>query len=203
MKPIGDVATETVARMDTQSLPTKSGSEWRRKMLAMRTRQPPPPIMRRVADIDIPRSAWSAWKEDGKDRLLRRALTPDERDELQRRKQELEPWVCGYDETERSKVAMALTTMFGGFTSMRGSDAEDAATKITSELDFLQEFPAWAITDACLHIRKYGVWRKGAYDMQWPPSDPELRAAVREEVKRRYGDQYENVSRLLTAEVEA
>jgi hypothetical protein len=135
------------------------------------------------------------------DRKLRRALTAEERGSLEARQAALEPWVVGYHESEVDEVALALTDMFGGFPSMR-QNGEEAAARTDSIRRILTSFPEWAITKVCTSIQTNGVWRDGKFDRQWAPSDSEIVAAVRAEV-RLYADQHRSAVALLSAEVEA
>jgi len=129
-------------------------------------------------------------------------LTPEERAALERRRDELAPWVAGYEgERERDCVALAVADMFGSFRSARHVN-EDAVGVIDSACRLLRDFPLWAIRKACDSIQQNGVWRNGAFDRQWPPSDPELIAEVRDKL-RLYGDQYRSAVELLAAEVES
>jgi hypothetical protein len=160
-----------------------------------------PPILDRRTDVDIPLAAWSAWREDGKPRALRRALSDGERRELERRRGELEPAVAGYSERDGDRVALALTDMFGGFPSMRQRDDSAVVARIDGVRRILMEFPAWAIEKACAAVQTNGVWRDGKFDRQWPPSDSEIIAEVREKL-RLYGDQHQRAVALLSATVE-
>jgi hypothetical protein len=151
-------------------------------------------------DVEIPRSAWSAWHEAGKLRELRRPLTDGERQALTARRAELAPWVSGYHDSELDEVALALTYMFASFRSMRQTGPETVA-QVDSSRRILAEFPCWAIEKACRSIQANGVWRDGAFDRQWPPSDAEIVATVRQET-RLYGDTHRTMIALLEATVE-
>jgi hypothetical protein len=175
-------------------------------MLEVRSSRPMPAILSKAVDVELPRALWSAWKpscDEGSDafnRSIRRPLTDDERVALISRRDELEPWVCGYHESERDTVAIALLDMFGSFPSMRQTSIE-AASRVDSASRLLRDFPAWAIKRACQKTQTNGTWRGGVFDRQWPPSDPELIAAVRDEV-RLYADQHRSAVALLAAPVE-
>jgi hypothetical protein len=143
---------------------------------------------------------WSTWTEAGKSRQLRRPLLDAERNMLEARKAELEPWVAPFDRSADTKVALALSDMFGGFTSMRQS-GEEAAARLDAAMRVLSDFPAWAIEKACRSIQANGVWRDGKFERQWPPSDAEIIKEVRDQV-RLYMDVYRSAVSLLTAEVE-
>ena len=152
-------------------------------------------------DCSIPRSAWSSWKEAGKPRQLRRPLAPKERGALERRQRELAPAVEPYRDSERDRVALALLDMYGGYPSMGSRGDPSAAGRVDSAARVLAEFPAWAIEKACQKIHMNGVWRDGAFDRKWPPSDSELVEAVRTEA-RIYTDTYRSVVALLAATVD-
>jgi hypothetical protein len=156
-----------------------------------------PKILSRAVDVEIPLTAWSAWKPTDGPRLLRRPLTPTERQALQSRRAELEPWMAGYHPSEADEVALALLDMFGSFPSMRGK-AGEAAARGDAAMRLLREQPAWAIVKACREIQAKGVFREDRYERQWPPSDPELMEAVRHEL-RLYEVQYRSAIALLEA----
>jgi hypothetical protein len=166
-------------------------------MLALRQQSQMPKILSRLADVEIPRSAWSAWKPADGQRGLRRPLTTDERQALESRRSELEPWVTGYHPSEGDDIALALLDMFGSFPSMRQS-AGEAAARVDAARRLLVPYPAWAIVKACQAIQGYGVFRDGSFDRQWPPSDAELIDSVRQELKI-YKSQYQSAIALLEA----
>jgi hypothetical protein len=159
-----------------------------------------PRIYIQSTDVDLPRSAWSAWRPDVGARCLRRALTPAERKSLTTRMNELAPVVAPFGRAEAPHVALALTDMYGGYTSMRQA-GDEAEARVESLLRSLAPYPAWAIQKACRDIQINGVWRDGKFDTRWPPNDAEITAAVRKEA-----DLYANVHRsavaLLSADVE-
>lgn len=159
------------------------------------------PAVRDVrADIEIPIAVWDSWIPAAGPRQIRRPLTEEERGVVERRRDELAPAVAPYhQERDLDQVALAVTDMFGGYTSMRQSD-DEAVAKLDSVRRVLAPFPAWAIEKACNAIQTNGVWRDGKFDRQWPPNDSEIVAAVREHL-RLYGDQHQNAVALLSAEV--
>jgi hypothetical protein len=148
----------------------------------------------------------SAWREVGKPRCLRRALSDDERVVLESRRAELEPWMAGFHKSEMDRVVVAVSDMFSAFPSMASKSEREMAAKLDALLRALAAFPVWAIEKACANIRSNGVIRmdgdRYTVDRHWPPSDPELVEAVRQE-RRLYGDQYDRVVEVLQAEVEA
>lgn len=160
-----------------------------------------PPVANRRTDVEIPNRLWAPWIPSDGPRMLRRPLTEDERTELEARKTELEPVARPHGERDVNRVALALTDMFGGFPSMRQRDDAAVMARIDGARRILAEFPAWAIEKACGYIQTNGVWRDGAFDRQWPPSDAEIVAEVREKF-RLYSDQYRSAVALLAASVE-
>lgn len=159
-----------------------------------------PPVINRLTDIEIPRSAWSSWIPSEGKRQLRRPLSIHERDELERRRAELAIALEPFHPQEKDHIALALSDMFGGFTSMRQGD-EDAAARLDSVIRLLSEFPAWAISKACRDIQMNGVYRDKRFDKRWPPNDAEIVDEVRRAL-RLYGDQHRIVGDLLEATVE-
>jgi hypothetical protein len=165
-----------------------------------------PPVVNTEADLIIPKSAWSTWKETGKPRKLRRGLTKDERDALVRRRNELQPWVVGFHESERDAVAFALSEMlmmFPGYSMQRGD--EGAVAHVDLLMGKVADSPAWAIIKACEKIGTHGYTKTtgiGEYhtERHWPPSGPELFIVV-EECTKMYRDQFDSATRLLEAEV--
>jgi len=115
---------------------------------------------------------------------------------------ELAPAVQPFGNRDVNRVALALTDMFGGFPSMRQRDDAAVLARIDGARHVLSEFPAWAIEKACSYIQANGVWRDGAFDRQWPPSDAEIVQEVRQKL-RLYSDQYQSAVNLLAATVEA
>lgn len=118
---------------------------------------------------------------------------------------ELEPWVAGYHDSEKDRVMLALADMYSAFPAMGNKSTHEAAAKLDAVLRALAPYPAWAIQKACERISTKGFTRsegdKYITERHWPPSDPELIEAVRQE-RAHYGDQYDRVVELLTAEIE-
>jgi hypothetical protein len=160
-----------------------------------------PRITDRIADLEIPRNAWSNWIPDFGERMLRRALRQDERAALEHRRDELAPAVVPYQDRDTDRVALALAEMFGSIPSMRHTGDEMVA-RVDGARRVLRPFPAWAIEKACATIQAKGVFRDGRYEKQWPPSDAEIADVVRDEL-RLYGDAYGSAVALLAAKVEA
>jgi hypothetical protein len=160
-----------------------------------------PHVMNHRTDVEIPRKVLSGWIETGKPRQIRRELAPDERNALELRRDELAPAVQPYGDRDVNRVALALTDMFGGFPSMRARNDEAVMARIDGARRVLAEFPAWAIENACAYIQANGVWRDGAFDRQWPPSDAEIIQETRQKF-RLYADQHRSAVALLSATVE-
>src|SRR4051794_10423611 len=94
---------------------------------------PLPKISNQLTDIEIPRSAWSTWRETGKPRQLCRPLTLDEVRALEARRDELAPFVepfAGAAETDR--VSLALARLFGSFSQMRQTGDEAVAVVVAT-----------------------------------------------------------------------
>ena len=165
-----------------------------------------PPVRDQYADVEIPRAVWSAWKEDGKPRYLRRVLKSDERDALQRRANELKAWVGGFHKTEMDMVALAITRMFNAFPAYAMKSGPGVVAQVKAVMEALEPYPAWAIVKACQRIGTEGFVRKegvGEYrtEKHWPPSIPELIDEVRQAAAM-LTTQYKNAIELLEAEVE-
>lgn len=160
---------------------------------------PLPKISNRLTDVEIPSSIWNAWKEDGKDRQLRRALTPDERAALEARRDELAPMVEPFHRLDEPHVNIALADMFGSYRSMRQT-GEEAMQVVMATTRSLRDFPRWAIEKACRSIQQDGVLRDGKFDRNWPPNDAEIVHVVREKM-RVYGDRHASAVALLEATV--
>ena len=159
-----------------------------------------PPVSNRLTDVEIPRAVWANWIPDDGPRQLRRALTVTERNALEGRRAELEPMLEPFTPAELDHVVLALSDMFGGFTSMRQGD-EDAAARLDSVVRLLAPFPAWAIAKACSYIQMNGVYRDGKFDRRWPPNDPEIVKEVRSAMQL-YAQQHSQAVAMLSATVE-
>jgi hypothetical protein len=160
-----------------------------------------PPVMNQQTDVDIPRSAWAPWIPSNGPRKLVRPLTGQERWALESRRDQLAPWVAGFEGREEGNaVALAIADMLSAFRSMRQLD-HGAIAQIDSIKRVLSTFPLWAIEKACLWIQQNGVWRDGKFDRQWPPNDAEIVEEVRQKL-RLYSDQYRSAVELLEASVE-
>ncbi|HUD74648.1 MAG TPA: hypothetical protein VMQ76_06205 [Terracidiphilus sp.] len=191
----------TLPKMPSAASPASRPSSVGRSMTTSAAPVNLPPVMVPYPDSIIPRWAWSSWREAGKPRQLRRPLEPVERTALERRQRELAPAVEPYRDSERDRVALALLEMYGSYPSMGSRGDPAAAGRVDCAARVLATFPAWAIERACQKIHMNGVWRDGAFDRKWPPSDSELVEAVRTEA-RVYTETYINVMALLEAAVE-
>jgi hypothetical protein len=128
-------------------------------------------------------------------------LTSEERNALEGRRDELEGIVQPNGERDVNRIVLAITDMFGGFPSMRQRDDDAVVARVDGARRVLSEFPAWAIERGCLGLQMNGVWRDGKFERQWPPSDAEIVAAVRD-AARLYADTYHSAVALLSATVE-
>lgn len=151
-------------------------------------REPMPVWTNTDVDVRMPSQLWSAWKETGKPRLLRRPLNDAERRLLEGRRDELAPWVAGYHDEERGEVVEMIGEMFTSFPSIASRNDALAASHMDSLSRKLQSFPKWAIQHVCAQIGVRGYTKKtddGRYvqERHWPPSDPELIDMIEAEVR--------------------
>jgi len=159
-----------------------------------------PKIFNRLTDADIPNRVWSTWTPEAGARSIRRPLDASERQALEARAAELAPVLGAYPPMDLDFVTLALSDMFGGFTSMRQS-GEEAGARLDSVSRLLDPFPAWAIVKVCRDIQANGVWRDGKFDRQWPPNDSEIVDAIRKEIHH-YEKCHRSATALLAAAVE-
>lgn len=160
-----------------------------------------PKVRDSIPDVAIPNAVWENWIPAEGKRRLRRALLPAERGHLERRRDELAHAVAPYQKGhDTDRVALALSDMFGGYTSMR-QNGEEMVARVDGAARAVAPFPAWAIEKACEDIHRNGIWREGAFDRRWAPSDAEIAEVVRAK-RRLFGDQYDSAVALLAAEVE-
>lgn len=148
-----------------------------------------PDVFVKRADLEIPNSVWVDWiPKGGGSRAIWRPLKPEERSALEARAAELRPALAPYARPfEDDRVAQALADLFSGFRSMREQGA-DALGLIDSAMRALAPFPAWAIEQACLVIRRDGYLvqdREGRWrtERHWPPSDPQICLVIGEVMK--------------------
>jgi hypothetical protein len=146
-------------------------------------------------DIEA-RKLFSTWKPSHGPQAIWRELTRAERTALTDRATELRATLWPYVASERDEVEASIAAMFSGFRSMRqeGSAAENAVA-VTAMV--LREFPAWAITKACVKIAQ----NEAGLDPKWPPNDVQIHAIV-SEIVREYRATLVNVEALLIAPVE-
>src|SRR6185312_3805379 len=98
MKQIGTVLAKSGSR---GSLPSSAKASESRSYLIGDAL---PRIYIQSTDVDLPRSAWSAWKPNAGARCLRRALTEAERKALTVRMNELAPAVAPFGRAEAPHV---------------------------------------------------------------------------------------------------
>lgn len=198
MKQLGMIAPG-VSQSLVPSSDAPSKSVVATRMLMARRQRSKPPTMDRIADIEIPRKIWSSWIEAGQARKLRRPLTESEYTAVEKRRDELAPWVCGYHPEEMDDVALALIDLFTGMASAN-TTAEAGSARVDSVAQLLMEFPAWAIEGMSRKVRTRGYVRDGKIERHWAPADPEIIDLVKAEVAL-YGPSYDNAVAMLTAEV--
>jgi hypothetical protein len=155
----------------------------------------PPRYFVRETDIEM-RRLFSAVRVDGRPQTIVRELTRDEHRALTERATELRATLWPYVQGERDEIEASIAAMLGGFRSMRQS--EDAAADIVAvTASILREFPAWAITKACVKIAQ----NEAGLDPKWPPNDVQIHAIV-SDIVREYRATLVNVEALLVAPVE-
>lgn len=121
------------------------------------------------------------------------------------RRDELEPWVLGYHQTEEDDIISAVGDMVSSFPSTQGQSDAQAAANLGRLLRSLAPFPLWAIDRVCERIRRRGYTKieGGRYvtERHWPPSDAEVIELVEQEIKI-YQGTHATMAALLAAEVE-
>lgn len=139
--------------------------------------------------MELPRRLWCGWRVDGEPRAVRRPLTDEERDVLERRARDLTPALTPYLRPQQDdEIALAITEMLSGFRGAREASA-DAVGRIAALMNVLAPFPAWAIQRSCAWIRSHGYEvedRDGKRtERHWPPADAEVVAEVERTVRLR------------------
>ena len=157
---------------------------------------PPPAIVDRGCDVELPRRLLSTWTPADGARQIVRALVPKERAALECRQAELQDGLRPHRRAEEGSVKALIAGMLGGFRSMR-AQGDDALATVETTRFVLAEFPVWAISKACVMIARNEVSR----DNRWPPNDAELAEIVGRIVKP-YKDNLKRADLLLTAKVE-
>lgn len=191
-KQVALVAREMTDAVDPQATPSPAS-------LPVFAADKPPARIDRTCDIDIPRAVWSAWKEDGKPREVRRALTPSERVALTKRHGELASALVRVQEDQTDRVVLAISDMFAGFRSvMRNVDPESAVAMIDGMRRMLADLPAWAIEEGCRSIQR----GRSGLDHKFMPNDNEI-YDVCEALVKPYRERLLECEALLTASIEA
>lgn len=156
----------------------------------------PPRLVDRDADYVIPARVWSNWIPAVGARSIIRELKSDERAALTRRESELSTALVAYPPLDEHRVIAAISSMLGGYRSMRHQDG-DAVAILDGTRRVLAEFPAWAIERGCLMIQQ-GVT---VLDRRYAPNDAEIYAVVLDVVKP-YRDALRTVAGVLAAPIE-
>lgn len=162
-------------------------------LAAKRTSEGLPVIYDDICDRAIPQVVLSSWREDGKPQELRRPLSTRERQMLEARGLALTQALAPFTDDQRSQVEAAVAGMLSGFRSMRNASTD--TVEVT--LAVLRDFPAWAISRACLMIARNEV----GLDKRFAPNDAEIHAVVQRVVKR-YEEASDKIGLLLVAPVE-
>lgn len=120
----------------------------------------------RLCDVTLPRLI--CWRPDSGPYGLVRELSASERSQIEARRNVLEAGLRPFGASEKPDLEAALGAMFSGFRMRQQGKAVTATIEIT--LAVLREFPAWAISEACLQIARGG----SDLDDHWPPTDAEI-----------------------------
>jgi hypothetical protein len=122
--------------------------------------------------------------EDAGEKMLERLPTSAERSTMQRRSQALHGRLRPVSGTMTDKEAAvrALSSMFGGFPSLRNADTQGM---IAAYMLDLQELPLFAIEAACVDVRK---GRIVGLDKDWPPSAARVFEAAERHATKVYGE---------------
>ncbi len=124
-------------------------------------------------------------------------MRADERGLVTARSAALELTLQSFDDESRNGLKASIGAMLGGFRSMR-QQGEDVDAVVTITLAVLRDFPAWAITAACLKIARHETRN----DPRFAPNDSEIAEAVRA-IVRPYREAYDATVALLGAIVQA
>ena len=195
MEPLGTVAHRAVERATTEVSQVSHLQALARP--AKKTADGLPVKFDQETDFEIPRRVFSAFKPTVGPRELRRELRPDEREVLIARAAALEVALRPFDpDNERAVVTSSISAMLGGFRSMR-QQGEDAASVVAVTRAVLRDFPAWAISQACMKIARHET----KIDPRFAPNDSEIIDVVRSIVAS-YQENLEQARALLAAPVE-
>lgn len=148
-------------------------------------------------DSDIPRRVLGAWQETGKSRELRRDLTEGERALVAGRSAALEAALRPHSSSDVAGIEAQLAAMFSGFRALR-QNTEEAAAMVRITRHVLRDFPAWAISRACMRVAR----GQAGLNRNFAPNDAELHAVVADVVKP-FRDRQRAARALLDATVEA
>ena len=122
----------------------------------------------RDVDFEIPRRL-ICWRPDHGSVEIRRLMRPDERAAVEARSAALELALRPFEPEQIADIEASIGAMFAGFRSMR-QQGEAAADVVTITRAVLREFPAWAITAACLKIARHET----RCDPRFAPNDAEI-----------------------------
>jgi hypothetical protein len=153
------------------------------------------------ADYEIPRRLWSPWKPENGKRSVVRAMGADERAIIERRAAQLGASCGAFSPHEEDRAIAAISSMLGGFRSLRQDEAEAAAI-LDGLRRVLAPFPLWAIERGCLLIQSGEAIIDGKrQDRRFPPNDSEI-AGVITEIVRPYRRALESAQAFLSAPIE-
>jgi len=128
--------------------------------------------------------------------VIRRQMRQDERVAVQTRAAALELCLEPLIEAEVAAVEASIAAMLGGFRQMR-QEGENVVRTVEITRAVLREFPAWAITKACLRLAR----RETNLDPRYAPNDAQIADEVRSILKP-YREAFAQASALLKAAVE-
>lgn len=155
-----------------------------------------PVLFDRECDQEIPDLVFCAWKETGKPRAIRRALTVDERDKVHGRWIALRAVLIPFSQDQRLDVEAQVAAMVGGFRAMR-QEGESAADMVEILVGVLRDCPLWAIAEACLRIAR----GQAGLDKRYAPNDAQIYEVVNS-ITELHRLHFRNAELLLLAEVE-
>lgn len=157
-----------------------------------------------MVDRDVDFEITKLWRDRDVNRrptTLARALTDNERDMVERRRNELTIGCASFTAAESDRAVKAISGMLGGIRSLRNDSVEAAVAGIEGLRRTLSDLPLWAIEAGCLAIsRGEAVVDGRTMDRRWAPNDSEVYGVVNALVAP-YRQALDNVTALLAAPV--
>src|SRR5215471_651633 len=124
-------------------------------------------------DREIPDRVVCFWFGSGEKKgkpLLRRELTLEERQALERRRHDLRCAVAEADPESRDDLLGAISGMLGAFPAMQRHNVATSLAIAASYLWSAREYPHWAIMRACQQVRE----NSAGLNPSFCPSEPEF-----------------------------